>query len=457
MPAQGTTGPDDGVGTGADGGVGGLPAPCRRGLVGLWWLSPPGAVALVVPLTLGLAVAYTPEDYRTYFDSPAALTPGGATLFAAGALAFVLGALVVQAGRRPAPRAGTWPWFDERQLAALRRAATVLFRVTAVGYASFVVSAARGGVRPSDVLSAVTSQDVSGGELENAIGTVPGVTTLTQVGIAYAVVAAVLLRHGPEPREVRRLAVLGGLTLVRAFVLTERLALIEVAVPALAVLVLPLSARLRGGRRLLLRLAPVPLVALLLLGFAASEYSRSYTFYSSRTSDGLLVFSAKRLSGYYATAYTNGELLLEHEPYPGRLPYRSTEALWTAPVVEQLRLYDRLSGRDGQARYDSVLETYGNPEFNNPGGLAVPFVDFGTGGGLLVMLGLGAVMGTGYRAATQGSVPAVLLYPVAVTGLYELPRFLYWTLGRTVPAVLALLLVAAAVHRSTRARPHVDP
>lgn len=422
---------------------------------GVWWLSPPGAVALVVPITLGLAVLFSPADFLTYFRCPKSLTTETALLFAAGALVLTLGAMATQLQRPTARRAGRWPWFDERQLTTLERCATVLFRVTMVGYASFVVTALRNGVSPGDVLASFLAQDVSSGDLENTIGTVPGVTTLTQVGVAYGVVAALLLCHRLDRRNLVRLAVLGLVTTVRAFVLTERLALIEIAVPMITVLALRVAHRTSPRRRLLVRLAPLPLIVLLVAGFAASEYSRSYTFFKARTDDGLLMFSLKRLSGYYATSYNNGQVLLRYDNYPGRLPYTSIEAVWTAPGIENIGLYDRLVGKDSDEAYTRLLHTYASEEFNNPGGLPAPFIDFGRGGGLVVLLGFGLATGYGYRSFVQGRLGGVLLYPVVVTGLFELPRFLYWTLGRTVPTVLALLLVYLAVDRSTRYAPRV--
>lgn len=425
----------------------------RQAWPGVWWISPPGAVLLIVPPTLGLASGYSPEDFVTYFREPKSLTTGTALLFAAGAAMLVLGALLAQLGRRADRRPDRWPWFDTAQLGVLDRCASVLFRVTVVGYASFVVTAARNGVTPGEVLSAFASQDVSSGNLENTIGTVPGITTLTQVGVAYGIVATVLLVHRYDRRNVVRLTLLLLMTLVRSFVLTERLALIEVAVPAVAVLAVRLTHRSSNRRRALVRLAPIPLVLLLVLGFAASEYSRSYIFFKSRTNDGLLLFSAKRLSGYYATAYNNGQVLLTYDSYPGRLPFTTVEAVWTAPGIQNLNLYDRLVGRDSGQEFGRILQTYASPEFNNQGGLPAPFIDFGRTGGLVVLLGIGLATGWGYRRFVAGDVAGVLLYPVVVTGLFELPRFLYWTLGRTVPTVLALLLVVRAVNRAHRRRP----
>jgi hypothetical protein len=428
----------------------------RERFPGVWWLSPAGAVLLVVPPTLGLAVAYTNDEFRTFFRSPKSLDTDTALLFGAGALCFILAGLATQVGRRPAPARGTWPWLDQRQLATLRRASTPLYVVTLLGYLAFLISGARNGVTFADLVDAVVSQDLySEGGLKEAIGTVPGVTTLTQVGVAYAVVGTLLLLHSPDRRTLVRLLVLAFLTTARAFLFTERLALVELAVPVLVLLAMRASQSASPSRRLLLRLAPIPLVILLVAGFAASEYSRSYNFYKTRTSDGLVLFSVKRLSGYYATAYNNGHLVLAYNDYPGRLPYTTLEGLWSAPGIQQLDVYDRLVNRDQGEEYERILVTHANLEFNNPGGLPAIFADYGRKGGLVVLTVLGLLAGWAYRAFVGGRVPALLLYPLVVTGLLELPRFLYWTLGRTIPALIALLLVIWYVNRALRRQPTV--
>jgi hypothetical protein len=44
----------------------------------------------------------------------------------------------------------------------------------------------------------------------------------------------------------------------------------------------------------------------------------------------------------------------------------------------------------------------------------------------------------------------VLLYPVLFTGLLEIPRYVYWTEGRVVPAYIALIIVAFLARRAAR-------
>ena len=98
-----------------------------------------------------------------------------------------------------------------------------------------------------------------------------------------------------------------------------------------------------------------------------------------------------------------------------------------------------------------MLTQYGNPEFNNPGGLAVPVIDFGPVGALVFFLIAGVVIGFAYRSWRQGNPVGLLVYPVFFTGLLELPRYLYWTEGRVFPAMVFLLATAWFMTRSRRA------
>ena len=41
------------------------------------------------------------------------------------------------------------------------------------------------------------------------------------------------------------------------------------------------------------------------------------------------------------------------------------------------------------------------------------------------------------------------MYPVLFTGLLELPRYVYWTQGRVVPAFVVLLVLAHGMRRAT--------
>lgn len=418
---------------------------------GVWWLSPPGAVALVIPPTLGLAVYFDDAHFRAAWDSPKTLTGSTAMLFAAGALMFVLGGLLPLL-QSPRTALHQWPGFSPRSIERLRLASHVLFGLTMLGYVAFAIAGAARGATPTDFLTAFRDQNNFSSPLRSLFAPVPGFTTLTQLGIAYVIVAALLLRYRRDAQTVRRLVLVLALALLRTFFLAERLAVIELVIPAAAVVALSLAASQNSRHRALVRFTPLILLPAVMLFFSIFEYSRSWVFYSARSSGSFGEFILDRLAGYYSTAYNNGQLSLLYEADPARLPFGSIEAVWTAPVVAQLGGYERLTGIDPSAAYFQTIDLYANPEFNSPGGLAIPFLDYGTAGGLLYFFIVGMLIGLAYRRCCEGSVWAVLLYPALVTGLFELPRYLYWGQGRVLPALVALLLVRWFVERDTRVR-----
>lgn len=423
----------------------------RRRLRGVWWLSPAGAVALVVPVSLYLAASRDDSAYRRLWGTPKALDSDAVALFSAGVGLFVVGALLPLLGRRVADQSAAWPPFSGAGLLRLRRAAGVLFWLTIAGYVVLGALGVSRGATPAQLLHALTSQDTFGSTLEEEFAPVAGLTTLTQLGIAYVVVGLLVLACGPDRRTLRRLVLVVVLALARAFFLTERLAVLELAIPAVVVLALRAASGRRRVPRVGVRWLPLLLVPGVFAVFSAFEYSRSWVFYSQRTHGTFLQFAADRLAGYYATAYNNGQLFLDHGPRV-RLPYGTVEAFWTAPGISQLGLYQRLTGSDQPTDFTDVLVQHGNPEFNNPGGVVVPFIDYGTVGGLVFFLVVGLLLGWMYRRCCEGSTWAVLLYPLTVTGSLEMPRYLYWGQGRVAPAIVALLVTAWCVERARRTK-----
>jgi hypothetical protein len=97
--------------------------------------------------------------------------------------------------------------------------------------------------------------------------------------------------------------------------------------------------------------------------------------------------------------------------------------------------------------FATAVAQYGNPEFNNPGGLGVPFVDLGSLGGLVFFLTLGVLVGWLWTRLRAGRPLGMLLYPMVLTGLFELPRYLYLTEGRVLPPLVVLVLIARRLER----------
>ncbi len=415
---------------------------------GLWWASPVGGLLLVLPVSIWLAWSTSDLSFRLLYRTPRLLDDTTSLLFAAAAGTLLLGVLVALAA---APRRwpDRWAALDSAQLDVLERAAAVCFGLTMFGYVCLGAAGALRGASPGVLLSALTQQDNFSGDIERAFAPIAGITSFTQLGVAYSTLAALCWTSGRQALVARRMAVVVVLGLLRAFYLTERLALIEVVVPF--ILVVAVARQRRGD----LRAALAPAVGLpgLVVLFGIFEYSRSWTFFRTRTTSSYPEFVVDRLAGYYATAYNNGAAQLQFGHFPGRLPYFSLEAFWTAPGIAQLDLYTRLTGRSATEVYAQVLRAHTNPEFNNPCGICSPFVDFGTVGGLLFMLVAGLLLGRLWVLFRDGAVVGLLAYPVVFVGVLELPRYLYWTQGRLVPVTGALAVVALLLRNTQPAGP----
>ena len=413
---------------------------------GIWWLSPPGALTLVVPVTLIMAWLLPSGIYQSKWRTQKALTDGFVWVLAVGALTLILFSLLPLVWRRNQASA-LWPSLGSDQLHRLGAAGTFIFRLTLFGYLALLLVGFARGARPSDFLQVLVSQNNLSGSLKQLFAPVSGITSFTQLGIAYAVVGTVLVLTLPNARNIRRLAVVLLLGLLRAFFLSERLAVLELLVPMVAIGAM--WALVRGSVRLrtVIQFAPVFLIPMVAGLFSLFEYSRSWVWYRENGASSFLSFAVDRFGGYYATAYNNGQILYTYQSVPGRLPYRSIEGFWSAPGIEQLGLYDLLE----QARYPPASEVFalhGNPEFNNPCGLCDPFVDWGSVGGWVFLACVGFLIGLGYLGFVSGRPTGLLTYPPMITGLYEIPRYIYWTAGRALPAIVTLAAVGWWLQRA---------
>ncbi|NHC13420.1 hypothetical protein [Motilibacter deserti] len=410
----------------------------RRGLV--WWLAPTGAALLVLPGSLYLAWAADDTRYRLAWRVPKLLTDSTVLLLLVAILLLVAGSLWPLAMARRQVLPGPWPALQPGARRLLVRAERVLFAGTMLGYAGLLLAGVSRGVTPAFAIQSLFGSG-SSDDLKRAFSPIAGVTTFTQLGILQVVVACLLLAAGGARGVRPRLAVVIALATLRAFALSERLALLELALPAGAVAATALYTRGSRLTRGLVLTAPLVFAPAVVGLFAASERLRSWRFYSTHGYSSFSTFITDRFSGYYATSYNNGQLSLDAAPFPGRLPYDNLIALWSAPGVEQAHAYTRLSGQDASAVFQTALAQQANPEFNNPGGLAAAFVDFGHTGGLVYFLLVGSLLGLAYVAFLAGRLSGLLVYPVLLTGLLDLPRYVYWTQGRVLPAFLAAAVV----------------
>lgn len=427
----------------------------------VWFLSPV-AVTLVIATAAIVPTALIGDTaFRALWRTPKSITPETLLLFACGALALSFGALVAMGAVQQRPLTVRWPALEGKSLDLMHRASTVLTGLTVFGYAGFGFLILRSGLSFSQLLA---GPYVDGPPVRDTIGTVPGVTTLTQCGMAAVVVSSILLTQRFARGELLKIVTVIGLSLPRSFLFSERLAVLEVVVPVVVILCTWLSLS-PGPRRAAAQLAPVIGLPLVIVVFGVFEYFRSWSYFRTRTNATFVEFTLERLAGYYTTALNNGHLVYQHLDWPARWPYDTLEAFWVAPGVEQIGLYTRLTGHElpysGKSTavtpLTDVLNQYANPEFNNPSGYVAAFIDYGAVGGLLFLFIIGLVAGFLYRGFCSAKPFGLLLYPIIFIGLLELPRYMYWAQGRTTYTLLALIILAVLLRRTQAKSPAPQP
>ena len=141
-----------------------------------------------MPLSLLVAVRIPDADYRLFYKVPRVISPAQTKLFLLAAAVLLLGTLLPLAVRFRPPRRD-WPRLSAPGLRVLRRAERIAFGLTIAGYVLFVVLGAARGASPALLLNAIVSQDNYTGQLKVLFAPVAGVTSLTQVGIAYVVIS----------------------------------------------------------------------------------------------------------------------------------------------------------------------------------------------------------------------------------------------------------------------------
>lgn len=425
--------------------------PLRR----LWWLEPATLFAGVSGGTM-LAAAWQSEDAYLLYGTPKFISAWHVLLAATAIAAFALGVRLGGAtGRQPrsTPSAAqrivkVWFW--------------AAFGLTLFGYAVWLAVGVKNGFTLGMLREFLTTDDPLVGERirTDLFVSLPGITTCTQFGVG-AVVLGLWLYFAGYRRAIWAVMSLLVLAAARALVFSERLAVIELAVPAA---ILAMRARVLGrvwspAIRRGLQLAPLAGVVGIVVLFGSFEYFRSWRYYQHQF-DSYAEFTLWRVTGYYTTAHNNSAMALETQPrYP--LPYATLRSFWSLPGLDETPLgYQRLTGVDPEARHEAMLERFGTPELNNEGGLFQPALDYGLAGLLLFWFGAGFVSGRLYRSYLVGTLAGLTMYPILVIAILETPRFLYLSYTRSLPAIALLVVVvwlAAGASEETQSHYVAEP
>ncbi len=432
---------------------------------GVWWLNP--AIAFSGPAVIAGFVAYDtdPAGYLYFWRTAKHFDLSSYELLIAVAIVFSCGCLFGTARRNKGGRIDSSDWTSDVRWEAVRALFRLSFILTIVAYIIWFAYSIKNGLTLNAVVEIMQgAKDTSYITLRKEyLITIPGVTTGTQFGLAV-IALGVPLGVTAGWRSVRwQIAIVFALAMVRAFLNSERLAVIELLVPFVVswIWLRPQTTRLV---RFLTLSAPVTAAALLYVFFGAAEYFRSWSsFYKGR---GLSFWSfiGLRLMGYYATALNNGALIWKvNEPLTLQLSPTALGLIWRFPILKDalpvvFPSLLRYTGGRPDLKYLDLLATSANMEFNNPSGIFSPIGDFGVAGGLLYWLVCGLICGYLYKESKLRSVAGVFLYPALYISLIEATRVLYWADGRFFPGMFILVVgVLFLFRKSHKLVAHISP
>nr|WP_294514452.1 hypothetical protein [uncultured Rhodopila sp.] len=373
-----------------------------------------------------------PDSFYQQFRAYNAITDAQFFMVWLGILCFSLGSWVgemVPPGGPP----GIPVLMDERvhralviTLGAMATAATAIY------LAPFVTN-------PKLALEIFSAQAGASETARRAVNQIIGITSQENLFMLVIVLIMVKPQLTNRPRtkgEAIGLAFIFTLTLFKAIVHGERLAVIELAVP-FAVL---LSAQ--RPRSAFWVWAPVFGTAGLLVFFAATEYLRSWVNYYAATESSIWSFAAARMFGYYITAFNNGAVIYSQE-HSVFFPIFTIGWFWQLPIpglAEHLRF---LTGATNDY-YDMLAPV--NVEFNNISGMFCPFIDFGPVLGEFVWLAFGFASGRLYSLFMAGRPLGIILFPTWYIGVMEVPRVFYWGGSRYLPPLAASLAIVISLY-----------
>jgi oligosaccharide repeat unit polymerase len=423
----------------------------------LWWLNP-AKISAVMGVIVALGAYLVPEStYRTFWYTPKFFDTQQLWITLACIAAFSSGAWASSSSRlHPRPIESNSDWMENIPWKFVTRVFNGCFYLSLLAYIAWAGAAISRGAN-LQLASGVLHGDKGASYVmkEVYLGTISGVTTLTQLAMT-AIVLGVMIGLARGWRGVwPKFVILFALTLVRALMNSERLALMELFIPGIVLFVrlgLMDSGRIRARIWAMLRMAPAIGYSGLLVVFGASEYFRSWINFYAGGDLSFWTFVSARLLGYYVTALNNGALLIQRIE-PTGAPFFTLHFLWRFPLVSNLMdvIYPNFAlASIENDPYMAYLKVEANPEFNNGGGLLEPIMDFGFVGALLYWLLAGLLAGLLYRWFQEKRMAGLLLYPATFIGVIELPRIIYWAEGRVIIPQLALCGVAMVCAYYTR-------
>ncbi len=407
--------------------------------VSIWWLNPAVIFTCIFGFTILGSVTVSEQLFTDYFAVPKYITGEYLLLAIVTCACFLAGCCMTMLILKPLAidhRLGEKLTDHKPFLATV---VNILFLFTLFGYLIWFYFMILNGIPLSLFIDVITGQPKAIFQMKEYVTKVSGITSFTNFGIPFVTVAYVYNRLMGTKKYWGWILIVTFLASLRAIFFTERIALLEIVIP---LSILYVFFRLREKRKHnWLHFIPVVGVIAVITLFGVGEYFRSWLGYYEYRYDSYLEFSLMRMFGYYLTSFNTGILYLSTTGF-GELPfpYYTINWMWEFPLIGEGR-YSSLFYFHPSANFNNILRTLGNPEFNNPSGLFLPFHDLGLYGALVYWFLIGATTGFIYSMFTKGYLLGLFLYPIWVFGILEIPRYLYFATGRFFPIWFSLLAI----------------
>ncbi len=280
--------------------------------------------------------------------------------------------------------------------------------------------------------------------IRDEVSTIPGLTTLTQLGVVYSIIYSCyrwVFNQQLKRRYTVYFCVIVALALFRSIAWAERLATIEVVLPA-AVVYLAFARGNGRSRRLVMSLGPYLAIFFVIVFFGMMEFFRSWGIQQTQA-DSFFAFMADRFSYYYYSSINNGAGLLTEFSWPQFDGQFTLKWIYTFPVLGSI--FSALMAPDNVG--ETFLRFIADDEFTTFTGIFPVFYDLGTPLGLLYAALMGAVIGYCYKKFRSGSGLGMMLYPVFFIYLAEILRISYVAYSRVVPIFLFLIIGYWVIHK----------
>lgn len=250
-------------------------------------------------------------------------------------------------------------------------------------------------------------------------------------------------------------------TLVRALVWSQRLAFLYLAVP-LIILHYRLWAvsSLTKVQRKTRIVYPLAILALVVLVFFGGEFIRTYhiSTVDKGYQQNAVLFLLGRFLGYYVGSVNNMFALFNQETLQHTFSAYSLGWFWTLPILGReyglVDVYHRLLGGyevaySYKAWFEFAEQFNINPSFNVFTGFGYLYLDWGWWG-LLGAFILGILSGWLFASFIIGNIGGLLVYPIWLVALAEIPRILFFGNHNFAIAVLPLAIIGFLMLRNGR-------